>query len=118
MSDTERCAVIGLRSGIVPSDPNTFFDGSQIKCQFFSWLTVSIRIIYSLYEHIQLTTTFLLSRRFGFCGPSSCSGGPFFNCFSDPEICFMNFELGEPAHRAINHRVALPGLYPRVFDPL
>jgi hypothetical protein len=44
MSDTERCAVIGLRSGIVPNDPNTFFDGSQKKCQFFSWLTVSIRI--------------------------------------------------------------------------
>jgi hypothetical protein len=34
MSDTERCAVIGLRSGIVPNDPNTFFDGSQKKCQF------------------------------------------------------------------------------------
>jgi len=61
---------------------------------------------------------FLFSRRFGFRGPSSWSGGRFFNCFSHPQICFMNFELGEPAHRAINHRVALPGLDPRVFDPL
>jgi hypothetical protein len=58
MRDAERCAVIGLRSGIVPNEPNTFFDGCQKKFQFFSWLTVSIRIIYSLYEHIQLTTTF------------------------------------------------------------
>ena len=35
---------------------------------------------------------FLSFCRFGFRGPSICSGGTFFNSLSlDPETCFMNF---------------------------